>query len=95
MPSLLAVDFTVQIKSPKEFNKEEVIKFDQVITNHRNGYDVTSGIFKAPSSGTYLFIVTVTNEAGKEAQMALHRKTDVTDSTLCKTYAGEFISPFL
>ena len=44
-----------------------------------------SGTFKAPSGGTYLFIVTVTNEVGVETQMALHR---FTDSILCKTYAG-------
>ena len=66
-----------------------MIVFDEVITNQRGGYNVMSGTFKAPSSGTYLFIVTVTNEVGVETQMALRQLTDVTDSILCKTYAGE------
>ena len=36
--------------------------FDHVLTNEGQGYDVTSGVFRAPVAGTYLFTVSV--EAG-------------------------------
>ena len=36
--------------------------FEHVLTNEGQGYDATSGVFRAPVTGTYLFTVSV--EAG-------------------------------
>ena len=45
-----------------EININEVIKFDDVLTNVGNAYNPTSGKFIAPYNGSYLFTLVIMNQ---------------------------------
>ena len=39
-----------------QFNADEIIIFNTILSNIGNGYNVTTGIFSAPHNGTYTFM---------------------------------------
>ena len=45
-----------------EINNNEVIKFDDVLSNVGNAYNSTSGKFVAPYNGSYLFTLVIMNQ---------------------------------
>ena len=64
--SVVDVHFTVRLGSDTSVPKGELVKFDKVISNVGAGYIDDSGHtdygkFIVPISGTYQFLVTITN----------------------------------
>ena len=49
--------------------KNQVIQFPVVIENTGNGYDVKTGIFRAPKKGAYLFSSTLLNNPPNSMNM--------------------------
>lgn len=47
------------------------LKFDKIITNDGNGYDIESGRFTAPVNGTYHFTVVVAAQGRQKAAVTL------------------------
>lgn len=60
--------------------------FDEITYNNMNGYDISSGIFKAPVSGVYLFIyfIEIDGEFGK-IELQLNNKS-ISKTTLSSMY---------
>ncbi|XP_045192985.2 otolin-1-like [Mercenaria mercenaria] len=68
------VYFTVALtKTLENLGANHVIIFDMVYSNEGFGYDIPTGIFKVPATGTYLFMffVEAVNEKGKTAHVSL------------------------
>jgi len=55
--------FTAYTDKPMTPSPTEIIKFDQVLTNIGDGYNVNSGMFTANQNGLYLFSFTVSEVA--------------------------------
>ncbi|KAH3894278.1 hypothetical protein DPMN_018435 [Dreissena polymorpha] len=53
------VAFSASLSSNTHFRSGETLIFENVLLNTGSGFDSRSGEFKAPSSGIYLFSVTV------------------------------------
>ncbi|KAH3693665.1 complement C1q-like protein 4 [Dreissena polymorpha] len=62
-----AVAFTARLSTNRTFRSQQTILFDDVMTNVGNAYDVTSGTFKAPCAGRFLFSLTVRAQYHKQA----------------------------
>ena len=54
--------FSVKLSRVLEINNNDVIKFDDVLTNVDNAYNSTSGRFIAPYNGSYLFTLVIMNQ---------------------------------
>lgn len=47
--------FFATLKEKQNLGRNDVLKFSNVVTNVGNGYNVRTGIFKAPKKGVYEF----------------------------------------
>ena len=56
------MSFSDKLSSILEIHNNDVIKFDDVLTNVGNAYNPTSGKFIAPYNGSYLFTLVIMNE---------------------------------
>ena len=56
------VSFSAKMSNVLEINNNDIIKFDDVLTNVGNAYNPTSGKFVAPYNGSYLFTVVIMNQ---------------------------------
>ena len=54
--------FSAKLSNLLEINNNDVIKFDNVLTNVGNAYNSTSGKFVAPYNGSYLFTLVIMNQ---------------------------------
>lgn len=51
--------FTASFSSAKDLGDGEIIKFDKVWTNNKNGYNPNTGVFTAPKTGLYQVSATI------------------------------------
>ena len=54
--------FSAKLSRVLEINNNDVIKFDDVLTNVGNAYNPTSGKFVTPYNGSYLFTLVIMNQ---------------------------------
>ena len=60
-----AVAFHVYLKNPiASFGKNQILKYDHVVTNIGGGYNTTTGKFTAPVNGVYSFSWTYMTKKG-------------------------------
>ncbi|XP_076435616.1 uncharacterized protein LOC143275421 [Babylonia areolata] len=52
------IGFHARLSSETQLSTGSILKLDQIIYNHGNGYDANTGRFTAPREGTYFFIAT-------------------------------------
>ena len=52
------VFFNAQLSKDRLVARDETLVLDKVLTNAGGGYDVTTGVFTAPLTATYLFMAT-------------------------------------
>lgn len=57
--STSAVGFSALLSKDITLGVNQIVKYDNVITNQGNGYDKWTGIFTAPRAGLYVFSCTV------------------------------------
>jgi hypothetical protein len=58
------IAFTACLRSsPKALGPHQALEFDHVIFNEGGAYDPRHGVFRAPVSGVYQFILTFLNDA--------------------------------
>ncbi|PVD18515.1 hypothetical protein C0Q70_21064 [Pomacea canaliculata] len=74
------VRFDVRLAGNPYYITGQRIRFDQVITNENNAYDVDSGIFTAPFNGTYFFVVTGAQYSDRVGGLVLGDD----DTTFCR-----------
>ena len=65
---IVEVSFTARLVTLLETQSGDVIKFSAVLHNTGSGYSASTGVFTAPSNGTYEFILITANEL-ENAQM--------------------------
>ncbi|KAH3747685.1 heavy metal-binding protein HIP-like [Dreissena polymorpha] len=67
-----AIVFTAQLaKDTGILGPNQYVVFDHVVTNNGGGYDVQTGTFVAPVTGTYIFYVSITNFNQTDASVQL------------------------
>ncbi|BFZ06156.1 hypothetical protein BsWGS_09195 [Bradybaena similaris] len=54
-PSTGIVAFFANIKAHRQYAANDIVKFDNVVTNEGNAYNQATGIFTATKSGLYVF----------------------------------------
>ncbi|XP_062607182.1 cerebellin-2-like [Saccostrea cucullata] len=57
--TISAVGFSALLSKDTTLGVNQIVKYDNVITNQGNGYDKWTGIFTAPTAGLYVFSCTV------------------------------------
>lgn len=66
------VAFHAKLKNPiSSLSPNQIIKYDDVITNIGEGYDRTTGKFTAPMDGVYSFFLDLHD---KERSKSVHRR---------------------
>lgn len=64
-------------ESLKLTEKEEIVKFDNIVQNRETPYNSQTGKFMAPVGGLYQFSVTVMADKGEELHVRLVKNTEV------------------
>ncbi|OPL33253.1 hypothetical protein AM593_03834, partial [Mytilus galloprovincialis] len=81
--------FSAMLTNPQTPGTNKAIKFDKVVTNIRNGYNPTTGIFTAPVAGVYQFSYTVMSQGGKYLHVHLALNNIKQQSTWLKGSSHE------
>ncbi|XP_025113079.1 C1q-related factor-like [Pomacea canaliculata] len=87
-----AVSFTVYSSKPTMTAiNQGIFVFDMVVSNIANGYDALTGVFTAPYSGTYLFVLNImVDNNNKYIQVAI----DKSGTLLALTHADSINDPW-
>ncbi|KAI9558533.1 hypothetical protein GHT06_015321 [Daphnia sinensis] len=87
----MRVSFHAQRTTPSTFNTvDTTIPFEVVKLNEGNAMDSTTGIFTAPTPGTYFFAFTGLSSASKSARVEFQVKTATVDwSTIGRAYGAQ------
>ncbi|XP_063434617.1 collagen alpha-2(VIII) chain-like [Mytilus trossulus] len=79
--------FSAALTSSKSLSAKEIVKFNKVLTNIRNGYNPSTGIFTVPISGVYQFSSVVMSQSGKKLVATLYLNDTRVSSVYIKSIA--------
>lgn len=79
--------FSAALTSSQSLSAKEIIKFNKVLTNIRNGYNPSTGIFTVPISGVYQFSSVIMSQSGKKIIATLYLNDTRVSSVYIKSIA--------
>ncbi|BFZ00973.1 hypothetical protein BsWGS_04012 [Bradybaena similaris] len=79
------IAFTATLTESRKVNANQVVKYNNVITNIGNAYNSYTGVFTAPVDGVYGFHMHVLTQSGAEAWLDLFHNEEY----IVSTYANE------
>lgn len=89
VPAPSNVFFNAKLTMGVTLDALHIVVFDQVLENVGGGYSASTGIFRAPVSGTYLFSLTILSKG--KAQYA-HIQLMKNDTELGRAFAGSEVA---
>ncbi|CAG5132074.1 unnamed protein product [Candidula unifasciata] len=75
--ALKTVAFTAALSHSQTVDNNQVVVYDNTITNHGLGYDNKTGIFTAPAEGFFLFHLHLLKTKNQEAWLELFHNDDL------------------
>ncbi|XP_060592367.1 complement C1q-like protein 4 [Ruditapes philippinarum] len=60
------IAFTAFMNHDADFGADQTLKFNQIITNEGNGYNMHTGVFTCPEAGMYMFMFFIGERGEKE-----------------------------
>ncbi|VDI55412.1 Hypothetical predicted protein [Mytilus galloprovincialis] len=79
--------FSAALTQSKSLSTDEVIKFNKVFTNIKDGYNPSTGIFTAPIAGVYQFSAVVMSNNAKKLIASLWHNSNRVSSVYIKSIA--------
>ncbi|XP_052683868.1 C1q-related factor-like [Crassostrea angulata] len=66
---------TVNLNQIIKLKNGQIVKYNKILTNDGNGYDVRTGVFTCPVAGSYMFVVDSMSQPGTWLYLKVNKNT--------------------